>query len=88
MADRQWTVKDLTEALKRFPEDAKVYYEIGLNGPGTVGKAQYIKAWGGDNARSVVVGPLGSLTGSSTAVSKEPWPISDSHVLIMLPPCQ
>jgi hypothetical protein len=25
MADNQWTVKDLTEALKKFPLDAKVY---------------------------------------------------------------
>lgn len=46
MADKEWTVKDLTEALKRFPPDAKVYYEMGPNGPGTIGKAQYVKAWG------------------------------------------
>ena len=24
MADKEWTVKELTEALKRFPSDAKV----------------------------------------------------------------
>jgi hypothetical protein len=29
MADKQWTVKDLTEALKQFPLEAKVYYEDG-----------------------------------------------------------
>jgi ABC-type Fe3+-hydroxamate transport system substrate-binding protein len=55
MADRQRTVRDLTEALKRFPEDAKIYYEMGPNGPGTVGRAQYIKAWGGDSEMSVVL---------------------------------
>jgi hypothetical protein len=35
MANKEWTVKELTEALKRFPSDAKVYYEMGPNGPGT-----------------------------------------------------
>ena len=44
MADKQWTVKDLIEALKKFPAEAKVYYEMGPNGPGAVGKAQYVKA--------------------------------------------
>jgi hypothetical protein len=37
-------VKELIEALKRFPLDAKVYYEMGPNGPGTIGKAQCIRA--------------------------------------------
>jgi len=46
MANKEWTVKELTEALKHFPLDAKVYYEMGPNGRGTVGKAQYVKAWG------------------------------------------
>jgi hypothetical protein len=46
MASKEWTVKDLTEALKQFPLTAKVYYEIEPNGPGTIGKAQYVKAWG------------------------------------------
>jgi hypothetical protein len=49
MAEKQWTVKDLVEALKQFPADAKVFYEMGPNGPGTVGKAQYVKAWGGEH---------------------------------------
>jgi hypothetical protein len=49
MADKQWTVRDLVEALKQFPLDAKVYYEMGPNGPGTIGKAQYVKAWGEDD---------------------------------------
>lgn len=44
MADNEWTVKTLMEALKRFPLEAKVYYEMGPNGPQTVGKAQYVKA--------------------------------------------
>jgi hypothetical protein len=46
MADNEWTVKDLMEALKRFPLEAKVYYEMGPNGPGTIGMAQYVKVWG------------------------------------------
>jgi hypothetical protein len=46
MADEEWTVKDLMEALKRFPLEAKVYYEMGPNGPGTIGEAQYVKVWG------------------------------------------
>jgi hypothetical protein len=46
MADREWTTKELIEALKKFPPDAKVYYEMGPNGPGTIGKAQYVKPWG------------------------------------------
>jgi len=46
MADKEWTVRDLREALKQFPLEAKVYYEMGPNGPGTIGKAQYVKAWG------------------------------------------
>ena len=46
MAHEEWTVKDLMKALKRFPLDAKVYYEMGPNGPGTIGEAQYVKVWG------------------------------------------
>lgn len=49
MADKEWTVQELTEALERFPAGAKVYYEMGPNGPGTIGKAQYVKAWGEDD---------------------------------------
>ncbi len=55
MADNEWTVKDLTEALKRFPSDAKVYYEMGPNGPGTIGKAQYVKAWGESDEKAVLL---------------------------------
>jgi hypothetical protein len=55
MADKQWTVKDLTEALNRFPPDAKVYYEMGPHGPGTIGKAQYVKAWGGSDEMGVLL---------------------------------
>ena len=46
MANKEWTVKELTEALKKFPLDAKVYYEMGPNGTGTIGKAQYVRARG------------------------------------------
>jgi hypothetical protein len=55
MAEKGWTVKDLTEALKHFPLDAKVYYEMGPNGPGTIGKAQYVKAWGDDDQMGVLL---------------------------------
>ena len=44
----EWTVKELIETLKRFPLETKVYYEMGPNGPGTIGKAQYVKVWGDD----------------------------------------
>jgi hypothetical protein len=46
MSDQEWTVQQLIEALKKFPSDAKVYYEMGPNGAGTIGKAQYVKARG------------------------------------------
>jgi hypothetical protein len=46
MEGKEWTVKELIEALKRFPLDAKVYYEMGPNGPRTIGKAQYVRPGG------------------------------------------
>ena len=46
METQEWTVKQLIEALKKFPPEAKVFYEMGPNGAGTVGKAQYVKARG------------------------------------------
>ena len=46
MADKEWTVKDLMEVLKQFPLEAKVFYEMGPYGAGTIGKAQYVKARG------------------------------------------
>jgi hypothetical protein len=55
MACKQWTVKDLIEALKQFPSEAKVYYEMGPNGPGVIGKAQYVKAWGEDDELGVLL---------------------------------
>ena len=55
MAEIVWTVKDLTEALKRFPLDAKVYYEMGPNGAGTIGKAQYVRACAGGNEMGVLL---------------------------------
>jgi len=55
MPDKEWTVNDLIEALRRFPLDAKVYYEMGPNGPGTIGKAQYVKAWGEADAMGVLL---------------------------------
>jgi hypothetical protein len=55
MPDKEWTVRDLAEALKQFPLDARVYYEMGPNGPGTIGKAQYVKAWGEDDEMGVLL---------------------------------
>jgi hypothetical protein len=55
MADKEWTVNDLIEALRRFPLEAKVYYEMGPNGPGTIGKAQYVKARGETDAMGVLL---------------------------------
>ena len=46
MADQEWKVKELIEALKKFPLDAKVFYEMGPNGAGPIGKAQYVKVRG------------------------------------------
>ena len=48
MVTNGWTVRELMDALKRFPLEAKVYYEMGPNGPGTIGKAQYVKVCGDD----------------------------------------
>ncbi len=55
MAEQEWTVNQLMEALKKFPPDAKVYYEMGPNGPGTIGKAQYVKARGEDDEIGVLL---------------------------------
>lgn len=46
MEAQEWTVKQLIEVLKKFPLDAKVFYEMGPNGAGTIGKARYVKARG------------------------------------------
>jgi hypothetical protein len=55
VADKEWTVQDLIGALNGFPADAKVYYEMGPNGPGTIGKAQYVKAWGEGGEMAVLL---------------------------------
>jgi hypothetical protein len=55
MADIERTVKDPTEALKHFPLQAKVYYEMGPNGPGRIGKVQYVKVWGEDDELGVLL---------------------------------
>ena len=46
MAAPEWTVRDLIDALKKFPSGAKVFYEMGPNGAGPIGKAQYVKVRG------------------------------------------
>ncbi len=55
MAAQEWTVKQLIEALKTFPSDAKVFYEMGPSGAGTIGKAQYVKARGEDDQWGVLL---------------------------------
>ncbi len=55
MAAQEWTVKQLIEALKKFPLDAKVFYEMGPNGAGTVGKAQYVRARGENDELGVLL---------------------------------
>jgi hypothetical protein len=64
VVDKEWTVKDLIEALKRFSPEAKVYYEMGPNGPGTIGKAQYVKVWGGDDEPGVLLDRQSTLSNS------------------------
>jgi hypothetical protein len=55
MEAQEWTVKQLIEALKKFPLDVKVFYEMGPNGAGTIGKAQYVKARGKDDEMGVLL---------------------------------
>jgi len=55
MQAQEWTVKELIEALKKFPLEAKVFYETGPNGAGTIGKAQYVKARGEDDEMGVLL---------------------------------
>ena len=55
VANQEWTVKELTEALKTFPPDAKVYYEMGPRGQATIGKAQYLKGVGKDDEMGVLL---------------------------------
>ncbi len=43
------------DALRRFPLDAKVYYEMGPNGPGAISKAQYVKPWGESEEMAVLL---------------------------------
>lgn len=55
MTTHEWTVKELLEALKEFPLDAKVFYEMGPNGAGSIGKAQYVRARGEDDEWGVLL---------------------------------
>ena len=54
-AAQEWTVKQLIEALTNFPLGANVFYEMGPNGTGTIGKAQYVKARGEDDEMGVLL---------------------------------
>jgi hypothetical protein len=55
MEGKEWTVQELMEALKQFPLDAKVYYEMGPNGAGTIGKAQYVRVRGAADDMGVLL---------------------------------
>jgi hypothetical protein len=55
MAAQEWTVRQLIDALKKYPPDAKVFYEMGPNGAGTIGKAQYVKARGENDELGVLL---------------------------------
>ena len=55
MAIQEWTVKQLIEALKTFPPEAKVFYEMGPSGAGTIGKAQYVRARGESDELGVLL---------------------------------
>jgi hypothetical protein len=52
------TARELTEALKQFPLDAKVHYEMGPNGPATIVKAQNVKPWGEQDEMGGATGPI------------------------------
>jgi hypothetical protein len=43
------------EAMKKSPAQAKVRYEMGPNGLGTIRKAQHVKAWGKDGEMAVLL---------------------------------
>jgi hypothetical protein len=55
MPNKVRTVKELMDALKPFPLEAKVYYEMGPNGPGTIGKAQFVKGCADSDEMSVLL---------------------------------
>jgi hypothetical protein len=55
MGAQEWTVKELIGTLTKFPPEAKVFYEMGPNGAGTIGKAQYVKARGDDDELGVLL---------------------------------
>jgi hypothetical protein len=57
MEDQTWTVKELAEALRKFPLDAKAYYEMGPNGPGTIGRVEYVNPWGESGEMAVLIEP-------------------------------
>jgi hypothetical protein len=81
MADKQWTVKDLVEALKQFPLDAKVYYEMGANGPGTIGKAQIRQGLGRGRSVESATGPVSVFRGNQSQIGKPRSGNKRSHSL-------
>jgi hypothetical protein len=55
MEGKEWTVEELIESLKRLPLNANVFYEMGPNGPGTIGNAQYVRARGASDVMGVLL---------------------------------
>jgi hypothetical protein len=58
MANKQWTVEDLMEALKTYPSQAKVYYEMGPNGPGTNRESAIRRGLGRGRGNGSTTGPI------------------------------
>jgi hypothetical protein len=55
MANKQWTVKDLMEVLKKYPSQAKVYYGMGPNGPGDNRESAIVEVWGEGDEMAVLL---------------------------------
>jgi hypothetical protein len=58
MADKEWTVKELAEALKQFPLDAKVY-EMGPNGSRNDRQSAIRQSLGQGRHHGSATGPIG-----------------------------
>ena len=48
MADQDWRVRKMIEALTKSPPDAKAYCEMGPNGAGAIASTHYGKVRGAD----------------------------------------
>jgi hypothetical protein len=55
MAHQVWAVKRTDRGPDKISADVKVYYKMELNGAGTIGKAQCVKARGEDDEMGVLL---------------------------------